>query len=101
MTEVYKNFNNIAVITAIQRSVMDNNKKNKKYEVIPEKAYIDGVASISMKLGGYVRGKPLNVYPLAQLILRLLLPEDLKEANSEDVEIAVRDAKKLIDYFMV
>ena len=71
--------------------------KNKRFEIKPEEALVDGLAFISQKLCGFIDGKRSNVMPISELLLRLAIPNHKAEVNSEDIFIAVEQITSLLD----
>ena len=45
--------------------------KNKRFEIKPEEALVDGLAFISQKLCGFIDGKRSNVLPISELLLMI------------------------------
>ena len=75
------------------------NKKNNtnNLEITPEDALIDGLSFITQKLYGFFDGKRTNIMPISELLLRLTIPRNKKEINSEDVFIAVEQIVSILD----
>ncbi len=75
------------------------NKKNNtnNLEITPEDALIDGLSFITQKLYGFLDGKRTNIMPISELLLRLTIPSNKKEINSEDVFIAVEQIVSILD----
>ena len=75
------------------------NKKNNtnNLEITPEDALIDGLSFITQKLYGFLDGKRTNIMPISELLLRLAIPSNKKEINSEDVFIAVEQIVSILD----
>lgn len=75
------------------------NKKNNtnNLEITPEDALIDGLSFITQKLYGFFDGKRTNIMPISELLLRLTIPSNKKEINSEDVFIAVEQIVSILD----
>ena len=75
------------------------NKKNKtnNLEITHEDALIDGLSFITQKLYGFLDGKRTNIMPISELLLRLTIPSNKKEINSEDVFIAVEQIVSILD----
>ena len=73
--------------------------KNKKTEITPNEALIDGLSLITQKLYGFVDGKRTNFMPVSELLVMLALSQDKKEnnLNSEDVFIAVGRVLDILD----
>ena len=78
------------------RLTMDN-KKNNQIEITPEEALIDGLSFISQRLYGFIDGKRTNIMPISELLLRLTIPNEKKEINSEDIFIAVEQISSLLE----
>ena len=74
-----------------------DNENNKNIEITPEEALIDGLAFISQRLYSFFDGKRTNLIPLSELLLRLTIPNDKKQINSEDVFIAVEQITSLLE----
>ena len=74
------------------------NKKNNtnNLEITPEDALIDGLSFITQKLYGFFDGKRTNIMPISELLLRLTIPSNKKEINSEDVFIAVEQIVSIL-----
>ncbi len=75
------------------------NKKNNtnNLEITPEDALIDGLSFITQKLYRFLDGKRTNIMPISELLLRLTIPSNKKEINSEDVFIAVEQIVSILD----
>ena len=75
------------------------NKKNNtnNIEITPEEALIDGLSFISQRLYSFIDGKRTNIMPISELILRLTIPNEKKEINSEDIFIAVEQIASLLE----
>ena len=75
------------------------NKKNNtnNLEITPEDVLIDGLSFITQKLYGFFDGKRTNIMPISELLLRLTIPSNKKEINSEDVFIAVEQIVSILD----
>ncbi len=75
------------------------NKKNNinNLEITPEDALIDGLSFITQKLYVFFDGKRTNIMPISELLLRLTIPRNKKEINSEDVFIAVEQIVSILD----
>ena len=74
-----------------------DNENNKNIEITPEEALIDGSSFISQRLYSFFDGKRTNLMPLSELLLRLTIPNDKKQINSEDVFIAVEQITSLLE----
>lgn len=75
------------------------NKKNNtnNIQITPEEALIDGLSFISQRLYSFIDGKRTNIMPISELILRLTIPNEKKEINSEDIFIAVEQIASLLE----
>tara|TARA_B100000123_G_C25687948_1_gene409449 strand:+ start:196 stop:459 length:264 start_codon:yes stop_codon:yes gene_type:complete len=75
------------------------NKKNNtnNLEITSEDVLIDGLSFITQKLYGFFDGKRTNIMPISELLLRLTIPSNKKEINSEDVFIAVEQIVSILD----
>ena len=75
------------------------NKKNNtnNLEITPEDALIDGLSFITQKHYGFFDGKRTNIMPISELLLRLTIPSNKKEINSEDVFIAIEQIVSILD----
>lgn len=74
-----------------------DNKKNNHIEITPEEALIDGLSFISQRLYGFIDGKRTNIMPISELLLRLTIPSEKTEINSEDIFIAVEQIISLLE----
>ena len=75
------------------------NKKNNtnNIQITPEEALIEGLSFISQRLYSFIDGKRTNIMPISELILRLTIPNEKKEINSEDIFIAVEQIASLLE----
>ena len=76
---------------------MDKKNNSNNLEITPEDALIDGLSFITQKLYGFFDGKRTNIMPISELLLRLTIPSNKKEINSEDVFIAVEQIVSILD----
>ena len=74
-----------------------DNKKNNKIEITPDEALIDGLSFISQRLYRFIDGKKTNILPISELLLRLTIPNEKKQINSEDIFIAVEQIASLLE----